>query len=253
MPGPVRTGVPAIAVYGDRLAGRLEALLAPGSGHERGWAQWPRVSGQHPGVVVADKAKHQQPAQVDRGNPQRPPHLVALDATVGHPTLWGSGTTPARRVQLLIGGMALGAHDRESAHWQPQRELQDRHAQWDHRADRPAWGQILDPAGAASLAGGAGAVVAELLAAPAGTVGSGVGAVVRVRAAGLRAHLLQPALSLGFSAQQPWLRSSAPRSAASAGGPRRGPRSPTARLTARQAQGCGCRRAARPRRARGRR
>jgi hypothetical protein len=32
---------------------------------------------------VAGKAKYQQPAQVDRGDPQRPPRLVALDAAVG--------------------------------------------------------------------------------------------------------------------------------------------------------------------------
>jgi len=29
------------------------------------------------------KAKHQQAAQVDRGDPQRPPQVVVLDAAVG--------------------------------------------------------------------------------------------------------------------------------------------------------------------------
>ena len=43
------------------------------------------VSGQDPGAVVAGKAKHQQPSQIDRGHPQRPPQLVALDPAVGHP------------------------------------------------------------------------------------------------------------------------------------------------------------------------
>src|SRR6266545_1897751 len=53
-------------------------------------------------------------------------------------------------------------------------------------------GGVLGAAGPASLAGGAGAVVAELLAAVAGALGPRLGAVVRLRAAGLRAHLLQP-------------------------------------------------------------
>jgi hypothetical protein len=45
-------------------------------------------------------------------------------------------------------------------------------------ADRPAWDRVVDPAGAPPLAGGAGAVVAELLAAAAGPLGLGLGAVV---------------------------------------------------------------------------
>jgi hypothetical protein len=44
----------------------------------------PSRSGQHPDAVVAGKAEYQQPAQVDRGHPQRPPRLVALDPPVGH-------------------------------------------------------------------------------------------------------------------------------------------------------------------------
>jgi hypothetical protein len=32
---------------------------------------------------MAGKAKHQQPAQVDRGDPHRPPHLAALDSGMG--------------------------------------------------------------------------------------------------------------------------------------------------------------------------
>jgi hypothetical protein len=43
-------------------------------------------SGQHPTAVSAGKAKHQQPTQVDRGDPKRPPQIVAVDATVGRPS-----------------------------------------------------------------------------------------------------------------------------------------------------------------------
>src|SRR6266511_4072323 len=50
-----------------------------------GSGQWPAWSGQHPAAVLAGKAKHQQPAQVDCGDPQRPPQVVALDPAVGHP------------------------------------------------------------------------------------------------------------------------------------------------------------------------
>ena len=49
--------------------------------------------------------------------------------------------------------------------------------------------------GPVSLAGGAGAVVAVVLSAAGGSVGSGFGAVVRVCAVGMRAGLLQPALA----------------------------------------------------------
>src|SRR5215208_735271 len=42
-------------------------------------------SGQHPDAVAAGKAKHQQPSQVDRGDPQRPPPIVAPDPPIGHP------------------------------------------------------------------------------------------------------------------------------------------------------------------------
>jgi transposase len=44
-------------------------------------------------------------------------------------------------------------------------------AAWDPAADRPAWGGVVGAAGPASLAGGAGAVVAELLAAAAAALG----------------------------------------------------------------------------------
>jgi len=48
---------------------------------------------------------------------------------------------------------------------------------------------------AASLAGGAGAVVAELLPAAGHPLGSGLGAVVRVRAVGMYVGLFQPTLT----------------------------------------------------------
>jgi hypothetical protein len=44
-------------------------------------------------------------------------------------------------------------------------------AAWDHRADHSAWYRVPDTAGTPSLAGGAGAVVVELLPAAAGAVG----------------------------------------------------------------------------------
>jgi Transposase DDE domain len=68
-------------------------------------------------------------------------------------------------------------------------------AAWDHGADRSAWDRVVAAAGAASLAGGAGAVVAELLSAAAGAVGSGLGTVLCVRAAGVCPGLLQAALA----------------------------------------------------------
>jgi hypothetical protein len=68
-------------------------------------------------------------------------------------------------------------------------------AAWDPATDRPAWGRALDSAWAPPLAGGAVAVMVELLAAAAGAVGPRFWAVVRVRAAGLRGRLFQPALT----------------------------------------------------------
>src|SRR4029453_15205805 len=53
-------------------------------------------------------------------------------------------------------------------------------------AGAPTRGGVLGAAWAASLAGGAGAVVVELLAAAPGVMGPRLGAVVCVRAAGLR-------------------------------------------------------------------
>ena len=61
----------------------------------------------------------------------------------------------------------------------------------DHTADRPAWGRVLDPAGTPPVAGRADAVVAVVLPASGGSLGSGLKAVVWVRAAGLCACLLQ--------------------------------------------------------------
>src|SRR5512133_4374900 len=50
--------------------------------------------------------------------------LVAVVGEEGvHRPLGDQVTAPARRVQLLIGGMALGAHVRESARWQPPARL----------------------------------------------------------------------------------------------------------------------------------
>ena len=65
---------------------------------------------------------------------------------------------------------------------------------WDQVADRPAWRGVVGSAWATPLAGGAGAVVAELLPAAWGAVGSGLGTVVRVRPAGVCAGVLQPAV-----------------------------------------------------------
>ena len=56
-------------------------------------------------------------------------------------------------------------------------------------------GSSRRPARSAPLAGGAGPVVAELLQALADPLGSGLGAVVCVRAAGVCTHLFQPALA----------------------------------------------------------
>jgi hypothetical protein len=41
---------------------------------------------QHPGLVPAGEAQDEQLAQVQRGDPDRQPHVVALDPVVGHPS-----------------------------------------------------------------------------------------------------------------------------------------------------------------------
>jgi hypothetical protein len=51
-------------------------------------------------------------------------------------------------------------------------------AAWDPATDRSPWAGVLGAAGATPVEGRAGAVVAELLPAPAGALGSGFGAVV---------------------------------------------------------------------------
>jgi transposase len=66
---------------------------------------------------------------------------------------------------------------------------------WDQGADRAAWDRVVDAAWSPPLAGGAGAVVVELLQAAAGAVGPRFGAVVCVRAGGLCGGVLQPALT----------------------------------------------------------
>jgi hypothetical protein len=48
-------------------------------------------------------------------------------------------------------------------------------AAWDHPEDRPAWHRVFPAAGPPPVCGGAGAVVAELLAAVGSAVGSGSG------------------------------------------------------------------------------
>src|SRR5687768_4910836 len=58
----------------------------------------------------------------------------------------------------------------------------------------PPWHRILAAAGTVPLAGGAGAVVDELLAPAAGPLGSRCRAAVRVCAAGVCPGVLQPAL-----------------------------------------------------------
>jgi hypothetical protein len=77
MPGPVRTVVAARVAQAGRL-GICPVVW---------WSawRWQRVSGEHPGPILAGEAKHQQPAQVDCGEPHRPPQVIALDPAVGHP------------------------------------------------------------------------------------------------------------------------------------------------------------------------
>src|SRR6266536_302312 len=66
---------------------------------------------------------------------------------------------------------------------------------WDHAADCAAWGGLVEPAGPPPVADRADVVVAVVLSASGGLLGSGLGAVVRVRAAGLCACLLQAPLT----------------------------------------------------------
>jgi hypothetical protein len=64
-----------------------------------------------------------------------------------------------------------------------------------HATDRAAWGRLADPAGTLPVANRADAVVAVVLPAPGGSLGPGLGTLVRVRAAGLCACVLQAALT----------------------------------------------------------
>jgi putative transposase of IS4/5 family DUF4096 len=83
-------------------------------------------------------------------------------------------------------------------------------------------------AGAASLASGAGAVVAELLAVAAGAVGSGLGPVLRVRAAGMCPGLPQAALAASKREPMPtWSRSPRPPGSPAGRGRRRWCTTPT--------------------------
>jgi Transposase DDE domain len=66
----------------------------------------------------------------------------------------------------------------------------------DHRADRPAWDGVIGQAWTPPLAGGADAVVVELLQAAAGALGPGCETLVRVRAGGVCGGVLQPAPTL---------------------------------------------------------
>jgi hypothetical protein len=61
--------------------------VAACGGRDRGrtGGGWAGRSGQCPATVPAGQAKDQQPAQVERGDPDRQPHLVAFDPAVGHP------------------------------------------------------------------------------------------------------------------------------------------------------------------------
>jgi hypothetical protein len=68
-------------------------------------------------------------------------------------------------------------------------------APWDHGSDRTAQDRVVDPARPPPLTRGAGPVVAELLQALADPLGSGLGAVVCLRAAGMCTHVFQPALA----------------------------------------------------------
>jgi hypothetical protein len=65
---------------------------------------------------------------------------------------------------------------------------------WDQCPDRAPRDRVVEAAGPLPLAGGAGAVVVELLQTAAGPLGSGLRPVLCVSAAGLCAGLRQPAL-----------------------------------------------------------
>ena len=98
--------------------------------------------------------------------------------------LQSSPTPEGRRCYVM--GHVTGCHMELPKAATPTRDLP---------ADRAPWHRVQSAAGLSSLEGRASVVVAELLAAPAGAVGPRLGTVVRVRAAGLRGRLLQPALT----------------------------------------------------------
>jgi hypothetical protein len=58
-------------------------LRCPGS-RSAGWGLASR-SGQHPGPIPPGQTQGEQPAQVQRRDPDRQPHVIALEPVVGHP------------------------------------------------------------------------------------------------------------------------------------------------------------------------
>ena len=94
MLGPVRPVVALVAAYAADWQDAWRPCRRPGRGSGLGAA-----TGLRPATrpIVVGKAKHQQPAQVDRGDPQRPPHLVALHPAVGHPSAAVSDQPASKR------------------------------------------------------------------------------------------------------------------------------------------------------------
>jgi transposase len=135
----------------DRLGARPAGLVAGQCGHhERAGQAWGTMWAQFPSIV----------ASLGPSSARR----------------WGGGAG------VLAGGRRQGLrHGGQPGRAAPA---------WDQAAARAAWDRVLDPAWAPPLDDRAGAVVAELLQAPAGAMGPRLGPVVRVRAGGLRGRLL---------------------------------------------------------------
>jgi Transposase DDE domain len=167
------------------------------------------------GLVAGQRGHHERARQawgdhvganpVDRGKPGSKLHLVCdggglpltvavTAANVTDVPCWRPWSTTFHRAHTLGAARSTRQPRRRQGVRQPHQPGLAA-AAWDPTADRSAWGGVVGQVGTAPLAGGAVAVMVELLQAAAGAVGPRFGPVVRVRAAGLCGRLLQPALT----------------------------------------------------------
>ena len=178
--GPPRRAGPAGLVAGER------------GHHERAGQAW----GDHVGANPVDRGKPGSKLHLVCDGGGLPLTAVVTAANVNDTTMFQAVVedippvrTPAgrRRTRPAKVHADKGYDSRANRAYLRRRGITARIARRGIESSATAWPPPLE--------GRAVAVVAELLAAAAGAVGPGRGAVVRVRAAGLRGRLLQPALT----------------------------------------------------------